>query len=730
MLRASFVAAVLGLTASVPTALPGPSPQTHEITTLWAPFELSFNGPSSHEADTSPNPFLDYRLNVTFRAPSGKEFRVPGFYDGNVQGSGSGKVWKARFSPDEVGTWTWEASFHSGDNIAIVLDPGAGTPTSFDGQTGGFRVVGPPPLAEGFLAKGRLQYVGEHYLRFQDGTYFLKTGTDSPENFLGYSGFDDVEDKGGFPAGIIHDYQPHVGDWKPGDPEVGAAGSPNGLKGIVGSLNYLSEIGVNAVYFLPMNMGGDGWDTVPFLGYAKTSFDKTHYDCSRLTQWNTVFEHAIRKGIQLQFVLSETESENEEWLDAGYLGVERKLFFRELVARFGHHLAIKWNLGEESDFPVWQLEEMADYLDALDVYDHPIGVHTRPDDFSDYYAIQGDPRFSITSIQYQAYKAGEYVEDWRANSAAAGVPWVLDMDENGTPEDGVSDANADEMRKEVLYDVLFSGGNIEWYLGFKSLPLGGDHSVEDFRTREEMWRYSRYARELLEKYFEFWEMEPADYLLTGDNPYLGGGEVFAKIGREYAIYMPAASWPSDLNLNGHADGLFEFRWFNPRTGVFEGEPSYEFGGNKVALGTPPSSPDEDWVVTVQRVEFYSDVVAISLSNPKPQNLFLDVGPDHAGEKYLILSSMSGTIPGTDVFGITLPLNWDGWTTWTATHPVSALTTNFYGAFDAQGKAFAQVDLTPILVPAFAGLTTHHAFVSGHGLFPSWASLPVPMMFVP
>ena len=37
-----------------------------------------------------------------------------------------------------------------------------------------------------------------------------------------------------------------------------------------------------------------------------------------------------------------------EALDGGAVGVERRLYYRELVARFGHELALNWNLGEEN----------------------------------------------------------------------------------------------------------------------------------------------------------------------------------------------------------------------------------------------------------------------------------------------------------------------------------------------------------------------------------------------
>jgi hypothetical protein len=42
------------------------------------------------------------------------------------------------------------------------------------------------------------------------------------------------------------------------------------------------------------------------------------------------------------------EQENDQGLDGGDLGPQRKLYYRELVARFAHHLGWVWNLGEEN----------------------------------------------------------------------------------------------------------------------------------------------------------------------------------------------------------------------------------------------------------------------------------------------------------------------------------------------------------------------------------------------
>ena len=46
-------------------------------------------------------------------------------------------------------------------------------------------------------------------------------------------------------------------------------------------------------------------------------------------------------------MFNEAEAANKRELDEGELGPERKLYYREMIARFGHHLALEWNLCEE-----------------------------------------------------------------------------------------------------------------------------------------------------------------------------------------------------------------------------------------------------------------------------------------------------------------------------------------------------------------------------------------------
>ena len=283
--------------------------------------------------------------------------------------------------------------------------------------------------------------------------------------------------------------------------------------------------------------------------------------------------------------------------DDGELGVERKLYYREMIARFSYLLAVKWNLSEESPLGFERHKSFANFIRQLDWANHPIAVHSHLNKPADVYdpiladpQLLTDPYITATSIQYSPFNANQFVEEWRDKSRAQGTPWVIDMDEIAPALTGLTGDNADTLRRTVLYPVYFSGGNLEWYFGYHALPLGGDLRTEDFRTREAMYKYMRYARELMQQELPFWEMEPADELHS--NGATGGVQVFAKPLRNYAIYLPDGRESGSLNIEA---GNYRQRWFNPRTGLFEGAETTTTS-LPIVLGEPPNTPGQDWVV--------------------------------------------------------------------------------------------------------------------------------------
>jgi len=589
----------------------GPVWQPHEFT--FETGELGAGGALLHEDSAEPfNPWLNWRLSATFHGPNGESIKVPGFYSGSAEGSGIGDVWKVRFAPEKPGLWRLVPRFEYASTPINVEPLGVPGERQIMLQQRVFRVDPADLSAPGFLCRGPLRYVGKGYLAFPDGSFWLKGGTNSPENFFGYAGFDGAEDTGGMPLGqtFLHEYEPHISDWNAGDPDWSTGNDPNAGRGIIGALNYLASRGVNSIYFLPNNLGGDAQDTFPFTHTSGDNFADTHWDASRMEQWNVVMEHAMRKGIFMQMVLAEQEFDSVHWLGYG-LTTERKLFFKNLVAMFGHNLAIKFTLCEENgadpgaQFTTDELQLFADYLAMWDPYDHPLSVHNRADDLTIYTQILdgtvGQRWMTSTSLQlHDDYGTGvEAARDLAALND--GLQLVVDQDEQGDAFNGLSSNNAVQRRKEVLYDVYFSGGNIEWYLGFASTPSGGDFDVEDLRSREAMWDFMLHARSLLET-VRFWRMHPEDDLVQGETiSQYGGAEVFAETGRDYLIYYPSALNTGTLDLQSLPTGrVFEGRWFNPRTGSHEpgrhGIPS----GELIDLPSPPSDPDEDWVFAVRR----------------------------------------------------------------------------------------------------------------------------------
>ena len=561
--------------------------------TEWQPVTLDFAGPSASELGAT-NPFLNWRLNVTFTNTStGKSYVAPGYFDGDGNGGGTGNLWRTRFTPDEPGQWTYTASFRSGTNVAVDLSPTAGTADGLiDGKGGTFVVGDRDPCAPGFFKWGRLEYdatgtaASKHYLKFRDGGYWIKGGADSPENLLAFRDFDNTPNWN-------HQYYFHLGDWHDGDPTWTGG---NGGRGLLGAFNYLSSQHVNSVYFLPMNIGGDGKDTWPFAGsvdrFGAASNDNIHYDISKLRQWDIVFQHAQKQGILLHFVLNEAETANKMELDNGELGVERKLFYREMIARFGYSNALQWNISEEYNLNFnlgeTRVKQFAQYIQDVDPYDHPITVHNAGTPSVALEPFIGDIRFSLTSIQDAgADGLGSQVEYFRQRSETKGRPIPVMIDE---PE-SLHLVTRDEVRKRMLWDIYLSGGGVEW------IDASKDKSLENFRDYEPIWQDTWYARKFMEDNLPFWEMNPADSLLTGESSTYGGGEVFAKTGQVYAIYLPQATSTGSLDLRGLTGG-FLLRWYNPRTGEFEGPETILAGGQLAALGAVPSGASEDWAALI------------------------------------------------------------------------------------------------------------------------------------
>jgi len=570
----------------------------------WHAVTITFDGPGASE-EGSPNPFRDYRLDVTFTHSSGAKVLVPGYFaaDGNAGETGAvaGNKWRVHFAPDLEGQWAYSATLRAGKDAAALDDPAESAMlqvAELKDAAGSFTIGPTDKSGRDFRGHGFLRHVGEHHLRFSgSGRYFLKAGADSPENFLGYADFDNTEDhpqqaRSGEAVTeklFLHRYEPHVGDWRVGDPTW----KDGKGKGIIGALNYLSSKGMNSVYFLTMNVNGDGREVYPWTTYNK---DFTRFDCSKLDQWEIVFSHMDRLGLMLHVLTQETE--NDKLLNDGDLGLERKLYYRELIARFSHHPALVWNLGEETKRSTEQIKADSTFFKKHDPYQRPVVVHTFPGQYDKVYGpLVGHKDLDGPSLQMGDMKKthAEAIK-WIDRSASAGHKWWVCLDEIGPADVGVKpdadDPAHDEVRRYALWGTLMAGGGgVEWYFGYKFAH--NDLNCEDWRSREKMWDQTRIAVEFFQQYLPFAQMRHADELTAAVDDYC-----LAKEGEVYCVYLPTGA-ATELKL---AAGTYGVMWFNPRAGgeLMDGSVKTVEGGGDRSIGQPPSDPGKDWVAVVRR----------------------------------------------------------------------------------------------------------------------------------
>ena len=567
----------------------------------WHKISLSFDGPLLEEQGDD-NPFLNYRLNVRF-TQGDREYLVPGYFaaDGNAANTSAtrGNQWRAHFSPDRIGEWQYKVSFRTGENIAVSDEAEAGASAGYmDGQSGSFVVEASDKVAPDFRAKGRLTYVGEHYLQFAGNReYFLKTGVDAPENALAYADFDGDFHNDGRKDEFVKQWEPHVQDWKAGDPSW----QDGKGKGLIGGLNYLASKGLNAWSFLTYSAYGDDENVYPYTSHD----EKERFDVSKLDQWEILFEHAQQLGIFLHFKTQ--EAENQGILDSGEVGIQRRLYYRELISRFGHHLALNWNLGEENG--PWmdnhpsppqttaQRRAMTQYFFEHDPYHHHVVIHNGQQ-FDD---LLGDQSYltgpSVQTSKENFSQVHTAVRRWREKSAAAGKPWVVTVDEPGDHRHSLipdaEDPGHDTARVHALWGALMAGAaGIEWYFGYEHPH--SDLSCEDWRSRDLMWDQCNHALRFFTEYdIPFWKMIPNDDLVVGKEEYglfLPGQEfvIFLKRGQPFIIEDKAI------------DGQYIARWYNPRSGMFGPEAMTVKGRQRVKIPRPPSEFERDWVIWVKK----------------------------------------------------------------------------------------------------------------------------------
>eukprot|EP00808_Paulinella_micropora_P016682 g2297.t1 len=523
------------------------------------------------------NPFTDYRLQIEVMHNGGCEglpilrYILPGYFAADGQAANTsasaGNKWRVHFMPDREGVWIYSVSFRQGLRVALDSDRSAGTAWSpLDGRTGTISVGPSDKTGSDFRARGRLKYVQQPLLWLQqEQTYFIKAGAGGPANLLAYSDFDGQFKHDGLNDALVKNWSAHVTDWNTGDPSwQGGKG-----KGLIGALNYLSSKGVNAFSFLTLTIGGEDGNVFPYL--ESSSHDRM--DVSRLEQWEVVFAHAQSKGLSM--TLKTQERVNSALLDQGELGTHRLLYYRELVARFSHHPALSWSLGQDSNNTAQQLTQFAAWFSQHDPYRSPMLLHTLPDEQTQRYSplLGAASQLNGASLHSDQSKVQLDTKSWRTTADGTGRPWAVTSDQQVggvLPDAQATSVSEEQVRGRVLYGNLLSGGaGVEYSFGTGSSEHG-DWTCQNWTSRARVWTQAKHALDLFASLnVSLNQLRSYDEL----TPAYGDDRVLALPGVVYVVYVPSniplAFSPLQLNLGDQPNtAQYSLQWYNPRNGGY------------------------------------------------------------------------------------------------------------------------------------------------------------------
>ena len=209
-------------------------------------------------------------------------------------------------------------------------------------------------------------------------------------------------------------------------------------------------------------------------------------------------------------------------------GAKRRIYFREMVARFGAFVAPTWNLGEETKLATDVLAETAAYISSLDPYRHPVTMHSYPAEKERYRPMLGTAS-TLTGMSMQSLYGsfddvrGDIVK-WSTAAREKGRPMIIGYDELGGPFYGapfvIDICRHCARRGSSRYDARFfcAFDPIVLIIGRKQSGMPsrleqrvsrsimvffggcGDLDCQDHRSRSEVWEDGARAVGFFEKY--------------------------------------------------------------------------------------------------------------------------------------------------------------------------------------------------------------------------------------
>ncbi len=545
---------------------------------LFGLFEQSLT--NAHEYS---NPFFDVELNAVFTSPTGRVMKFFGFYDGDGKGGQQGNVWKQRFMPNELGTWSYSLNFSDGSQS---------TTGTFECISSGAK---PGPWKK-------------------------------HEN--NYRWFTDSHNQPFLPIMAYLWMYLTPADWKDG-------------------IAWAQQKGYNTIVTPTFNdvFWGDGWENpTPFIkqtgspgGSASGSNRKVNYDhflIKRWKEWDDMIQAAGDAGIYI----SPTNTPNGFWGGQSGLGTlyppTELAYFPERYQPYNSHHNLRvikyfvarqaafWNVANWSLYPgeVYEIKNRSEviafgeYLASITPFDRFITAQDIEEQrFNDpdrrwlsEMNISSKRKLNTVQVSDKGPKGLPYQE------AGPNNQFALELMKRGYPVIGTESLWEGQERGDkplrMIWGSLTAGMHTVWadfkpenvsqnsYISlgrnwvplkplsqsqFKTYQLGAD-TVGD--------EYLAIAGKALSE-TEYWKMRSHNEFVQG------GTEAYclAETGKQYVVYAPKGGTVK-LDLSSTI-GNFQVKWLNPKTGSFQGKQTTP-GNMVVSLNSPSSS---DWVLFVKKI---------------------------------------------------------------------------------------------------------------------------------
>jgi hypothetical protein len=139
-----------------------------------------------------------------------------------------------------------------------------------------------------------------------------------------------------------------------------------------------------------------------------------------------------------------------------------------------------------------------------------------------------------------------------------------------------------------------------------------------------------------------------------------------------------------------------------------------------AIWTDGRNGDADVYTAPVGLDFHTDVATLSAATGGTVTFTVSPGPLFQNAAYQVVGSSSGTTPGTDLYFVHLPLNYDGFMLWTIVLANGSSLPGFTGTLDATGAATASLVSGP-LPPSLVGFQMDFAALVEVGSAFRWAS---------